>query len=69
MKGKKDDIINTWHWRIERVGHSAKSFAALIGITNSSLSHYKNGAQKPREDQYETIEGKLRELEKEKGFV
>lgn len=70
MSENKDDIIRTWHWRIERVGHTAQSFAALVGLKHSSsLTHYKNGAQKPRDRQFFEIESKLVELEKERGFV
>lgn len=57
------ETIESWKWRIVRAGHTAKSFGELTGIADTQLSNYFNKKKNPGLKSFDSIEGKLKELE------
>lgn len=60
-----DEYVNSWKWRMVRVGHTRKSFCKLAGVSLESLSGYLNDTRVPGIKSFNKIENKLRRLETE----
>ena len=56
------ETIASWKWRITKSGHNQRSFCALLGITEASLSQYISEKMRPSLDTFDKIEGKLQDL-------
>ena len=64
-----NETIKSWRWRIVRVEMSQDSFCDTIQVSRAALSNYISGKKDPSLKSYQKIEGKLLELEKEKGII
>jgi transcriptional regulator with XRE-family HTH domain len=56
-------IIKSWGWRIVRLDHTLPSFADLINISRTNLSHYISGRASPKIETIELIENSIRRME------
>lgn len=61
-------IVNSWRWRIIRVGLTMGDFALSLGLAKSAMSEYVSGKKSPSLGRFEQIENTLAGLERAAGI-
>jgi len=61
--------IQTWSWRIYRIGMTQDEFAKYAGVFGAQISKWTNYRSVPRIESFEKVESALVKKEKELGII
>lgn len=57
------ETIESWKWRIVRVGHTQASFCDSLQVSRAGMSEYLSGKKDPSIKMFNKIESRLKGLE------
>lgn len=66
---KINETINTWSWRIYRVGMTQHEFAKYADVFGAQISRWTNHRSVPSIKSFEKVELALLQKEKELGLI
>lgn len=64
-----DAVIDTWRWRISRLGFNQKTFALEVSKPQPSISIWLNKSARPTLTNFNFIEERISKLEKKSKLV